>query len=451
MRRKLTFENTISLLAFGAASPGFFIAAFFLWRADLSTQTRWTLLGFALLATMAFVSSIRRRIVRPLQTISNLVAALGEEDYSIRATGARRGDALGEVMLELNGLGEGLRRQRLGAKEATALLGKVMEEIDVAIFAFDHAQRLRLLNPAASRLLNQPIERVVGATAKELGLAQCLEGESNQTLSVTFPSAPGRWAMRRSQFRQDGTKHQLLVLADLSQALREEERLAWQRLLRVLGHEVNNSLAPIRSLAGSVKSLLAKPQPPPDWKEDADRGLSIIASRSEALGRFLDGYSKLARLPQPKRQSLAIGTLLQHCARLETRVAVEVERGPDLTIDADRDQLEQLLINLLRNAADAALEKHGVTGPDNPSSTKPEVRAGWELKVGILRVWISDNGPGIANASNLFVPFFTTKPGGSGIGLVLCRQIAESHQGRLTLQNREDGQGSVARLELPTR
>jgi signal transduction histidine kinase len=278
---------------------------------------------------------------------------------------------------------------------------------------------------------------LLGRTAEELGLADCLQGEPTRTLQMTIPGSIGRWGMRRSSFRQGGRPHQLLVLADLSQALREEERQAWQRLLRVLGHELNNSLAPIKSIAGSLVSLLGKQSPPADWKEDMQGGLGVIRARADALSRFMEAYSRLARLPRPKLGALEIEPLIRRVAGLETRVAVVLEPAANIMIQADGDHLEQLLINLLRNAADAALE------------TKGGVKIGWAKTGSQLEIRVEDEGPGLSNTANLFVPFFTTKPGGSGIGLALSRQIAEAHGGSLTLENRKQGTGCVARLRLP--
>jgi PAS domain S-box-containing protein len=377
------------------------------------------------------------KVVRPLQTISNLVLALREEDFSTRARSIRRDDPLGQVQFELNALGDMLREQRLGALEASALLRAVMEEIGVAVFAFDETERLRLVNREGERLLGRPAERLLGETAAQLGLAECLEGQAARTLQGSFGGGMGQWGMRRSAFRQRGQPHQLIVLADLSQALREEERLAWRRLLRVLGHELNNSLAPIKSISATLVALLGKKPLPEDWRDDLNQGLAVIRSRAEALSRFMEDYSRLARLPPPKLQPVEIGELIRRVIGLETRLAVDSLGGPDLWIQADPDQLEQLLINLVRNAVDAALE------------TKGGVTLGWAKRVARLELWMEDEGPGLSNTANLFVPFFTTKPGGSGIGLALSRQIAEAHGGSLTLENRSPRPGCVATLTLP--
>ena len=435
--KPLSHERRILLMAVTAGLPGSLVALALLWRGDFAPRVQWTLTVLIVGLWSGFALAVRRRVVFPLQTVSNLLAALREGDYSIRGREARPGDALGDVMIEVNALGETLREQRLGALEATTLLRTVMAEIDVAIFAFDNLHRLRLVNRAGERLLAQTSERLLGRSAAELGLQACLEGEAARTLQAAFPGGVGRWGMRRGAFREHGLPHQLLVLTDLSKALREEERIAWQRLLRVLGHELNNSLAPIRSIAGSLITLLLKDPRPPDWQDDMQRGLAVIEGRSQSLSRFMDAYARLARLPQPTLQAVDVESWVQRNVGMETRLSVSLAKGPALTIPGDPDQLDQLLINLLRNAADAALETGG------------GVNIGWRKNGTSVEVWIDDEGPGISGATNLFVPFFTTKPGGSGIGLALSRQIAEAHGGALTLENRSDGSGCRARLRLP--
>ena len=436
----MKFERRVTFLALAAGFPAVALCAFLLWYGNYSGRVQWTVDLFLVIIWLGVAFNLKQRIIRPLQTLSNILAAIREGDYSIRGRRAAVGDALGEVMLEVNDLGQTLREQRLGAMEATALLRTVMAEIDVAVFAFDGNERLRLVNRAGERLLAQPATRLLGRTSVELGLAACFNsagGEGSQTMQLVFPGGFGRWDVRRSTFREGGTQHRLLVLTDLSQTLREEERSAWQRLLRVLGHELNNSLAPIKSVAGSLADLVARQPRTADWDDDMQRGLEVISSRADSLARFIESYSKLARLPQPRFEPLLIGSLVHRVASIETRLPVRVEPGPDLMVKGDDAQLEQLLINLIRNAVDASMETGG------------GVDVGWSQDNGQVEVRVRDEGPGLANTANLFVPFFTTKAKGSGIGLVLSRQIAEAHGGTLTLENRSGTRGCEALLRLP--
>ncbi|HLL70274.1 MAG TPA: ATP-binding protein [Pyrinomonadaceae bacterium] len=440
-RERLNHEQRILLMALMGGLPASLTSLILLWDRPYTLKVQWTMTLIIVGFWFGFAFSLRGRVVRHLQTLSNLLAALREGDYSIRARGAGREDALGDVMLEVNALGETLRAQRLGALEATALLRTVMGEIDVAVFAFDEEERLRLVNRAGERLFAQPAGRLLGRTATELGLEEFLRlsgaDDAPEIVPKNFPGQTGRWGVRRSTFRERGLPHQLLVLSDLSRELREEEREAWKRLVRVLGHELNNSLTPIKSIAGSLESLLVREPRPVDWHDDMQRGLSIIGSRSESLSRFMQAYAHLARLPPPRFAPVNVGALVRRVAELETRLPVRIVAGAELTVEADGDQLEQLLINLQRNAVDAALQTGG------------GVSVSWTKNTNHFTLSIEDEGPGLSNTTNLFVPFFTTKPGGSGIGLVLSRQIAEAHGGTLTLTNRRRGTGCEARLQLP--
>ena len=368
---RLKFERRITLLALFAGFPAVALCALLLWYDGYSAQVQWTIDLLLTLLWLGIAFNLKTRIVRPLQTLSNILAAIREGDYSIRGRRALSGDALGEVMLEVNDLGQTLRDQRLGAMEATALLRTVMAEIDVAVFAFDHEQHLQLVNRAGERLLAQPSARLLGRTADELGLSACLKLSAGgpQTMQMVFPGKVGRWDIRRSTFREGGQQHQLLVLTDLSQALREEERTAWQRLLRVLGHELNNSLAPIKSVAGSLADLMGREPEPPDWRDDMQRGLAVISSRADSLARFVESYSKLARLPPPRLEPLKVGALVSRVASLETRLPVNVVPGPELVVQGDDVQLEQLLINLVRNAVDASWKREAALMSDGSRGT----------------------------------------------------------------------------------
>jgi nitrogen fixation/metabolism regulation signal transduction histidine kinase len=427
----------VQLLTVLAALPAALVSLIILWTGDYSSKVQWTLTICIVGFWWGCAVVVRETVASPLRTLANLLEAIREGDYSIRAREARGDDALAEIMQQANLMGATLRAQRLGAVEATALLRKVMEEIEVAVFTFDDARQLKFVNRAGERLLNTTAERAHNLSAEALGLAEWLEGGEVRTVQRSFPGGAGRWGVHRSSFREGGRPHHLLVISDLTRPLREEELLAWQRLVRVLGHELNNSLAPIKSIAGSLADMLVRQPLPDDWRADMRGGLSVIASRSEALIRFMAAYARLAKLPRPAFAPVPIRSCVEHAATLETRIAVRVAPGPDTVIQADRDQIEQLLINLIRNAADAAL------------TTEGGVTITWHRNSGSLEVLVRDEGPGLSNTANLFVPFFTTKQGGSGIGLVLSRQIAEAHGGALTLENRKDAAGCEARLVLP--
>ena len=430
-------ERHVLVLAFLTGAPGIVLALTLLWTGDFTPRTQWTLTILAVAAWLAIVATLHKQVIRPLQTISNMVAALREGDFTMRARGSDPTDALGLLLFELNSLGEDLRAQRLGALETTALLRRVMEEIDVAVFAFDGAQTLRLVNRAGAAMLGRHHNQLIGRTASELGLKRCFAGDAPAVVDLDLAGTRGRWEMRRGAFRQGGLPHDLLVLADVSRTLSNEERYAWKRLIRVLGHELNNSLAPIKSLAQSLADLLGRDPLPPDWREDLSNGLGVIGNRAESLSRLMGAYARMARLPQPRLEPVSVIEWVRRVAALETRQVLTLCHGPDVTIRADGAQMDQMLINLVRNAVDASLDSDAVT------------EVGWSTQNGWLELWVRDGGAGLADTGNLFVPFYTTKPNGSGIGLVLSRQIAEAHGGNLSLENRRDGRGCEARVFLP--
>ncbi len=444
-QRRTAHEQRIFYYALLSGLPAMAVAVTLLWTEGYvpTAKVQWTLVLFMVMFWLGFALALREHVVRPLQTMANLLTALREGDFSTRARGANRDEPLGDVLAEINMLGGVLQEQRLGALEATALLRTVMEEIDVAIFAFDANATLRLVNRSGQELIAQPAERILGRHASELDMADCLSGDATRVLNRTFAGGAGRWGMRRTSFREGGLPHYLVVIADLSQPLREEELKAWQRLVRVIGHELNNSLAPIKSIAGSLTTMLKLPRKPADWEEDMRGGLEIIEARAEGLNKFMQSYARLAKLPAPSKHLCEIGPLLRRIVSLETRATVEITDGPEVTVQLDAAQIEQVIINLVKNAVEAI--------PDAGQSGAPTccVRVGWRKQPGALEIFVEDDGPGVANIQNLFVPFFTTKPSGSGIGLVLCRQIAENHGGSLTLENRPDRSGCIARLRLP--
>jgi two-component system, NtrC family, nitrogen regulation sensor histidine kinase NtrY len=448
------FERRVTVLAALLAAPGLLSGGIFLWLQPWSPQSMLVWLGAELLACVLIGITLHDHIVRPLQTLANVVGALREGDYSFRARLAVPNDALGELSLEVNALADLLARHRIGAIEATALLQRVVEEVDIPIFAFDPADKLRLVNPAGERLLQQPSLQLLGRRASELGLQSSLSCENETLVPLRF-AGDARWFVRRSSFRQQGVPHTLVVLSDVSRALREEERRAWQRLIRVMGHELNNSLAPIKSIAGSLSARLSTTNLEAEQRQDFERGLSIIEARAASLNRFLQAYRQLAQMPPPVLQPCALSSLVKRVTVLESRVHINVVPGPEITLMADPDQLEQMLINLLRNAAEAVLESSipkqnaGVSRNQSALESDAQINFTWKLTDEDVILTIEDSGPGLMNPSNLFIPFYTTKPGGSGIGLVLSRQISEAHGGYIELTNRAGQRGCAVIVTLP--
>ena len=424
------------LLVIAAGLPAALALLYFTWGEAFTFEVRWTVTTVVLVVWIGAAAMAYQMVTRALYLQANLLGALREGDYSIRGSGGRPGSSVDLVMHEINALGDTLQRQRTEAVESTALLQSVMGAIDVAVFAFDMDHHLVLVNPAAERLLGQRSPQILGRNARDLRLDRCLEGETPRLLDRPFGPESGRLELRRSSFRRDGKPHHLLVFADLTRSLREEEQQAWQRIVRVLSHEINNSLTPIKSIAHSIKRMLSRVPDLPRASEIQD-GLNLIETRSGALGRFLRAYAQLARLPKPQLRPVQIASIAHRIAELENRLPVAVKGKEDVELNADPDQIEQLLINIVRNAVDATLETSGGVWID------------WQRVDGALQVTVDDEGPGLPDTSNLFVPFFTTKPTGSGIGLALSRQIAEAHGGSLTLENRGEPRGCRATLRLP--
>jgi nitrogen fixation/metabolism regulation signal transduction histidine kinase len=419
-----------------------------------STESRLALVFVELFIWWLLASALQEQTTRPLQTLANVIASLREEDYSFRARNATPEDALGELSLEVNALADMLSGQKVRAIEATALLQRVVDEIDAPLFAFDPASTLRLVNPAGERLLRQTKARMLGRSAIELSLQPCLVADNESLVELKLNDSQARWLLRRSSFRQNGVPHTLVVLSDVSRALREEERRAWQRLIRVLGHELSNSLAPIKSIAGSLRSRVSATTMAADVRRDVERGLEIIEARSASLHRFLEAYRRLAQMPAPVLREISLGPIIARAAGLETRINVHVQPGPEVIFPADPDQLEQMLINLVRNAADAVLEMSTSMATEQSRAKQSGadsegVVVRWKVDADDVILAIEDNGPGLMNPANVFTPFYTTKPNGSGVGLVLSRQIAEAHGGRIEIANRSNTRGCSVRVVLP--
>jgi two-component system, NtrC family, nitrogen regulation sensor histidine kinase NtrY len=507
-RPPLTFEARLRVFSTLAGVVVLALCAAVLALLHVSTGPLLVTLAILLLALILVFAAFIEDAVRPVQTLANVVAALREEDYSFRARNAGRDDSLGQLALEINALADTLQTQRVGALEAVALLRRVIAEMDAPVLAFDQESRLRLLNPAAERVFALLPARDLGRSAADLTLQPLLDQPTDTVLPADTPLAARpavdkspRWMIRRGSFRQRGVPHTLIVLSDVSAALREEERLAWRRLIRVIGHEISNSLTPIKSIAGSLRSRLQPAQPRNGTiGRDLNRGLSVIENRADSLNRFVQAYRQLAQLPAPNLRRVPLVPLLERVVSLEIRLDVRILSAPEVDLLADPDQIEQLLINLVRNAVEAAtlgreetdlvpaeipedteenvilsearheassaVEEPGLSGARSAEPKAPAISGGEQrvsrsgveapqvtlralLEGDLAAIQIEDNGPGLANPDNLFVPLYTTKKSGSGVGLALARQIVEAHGGAITLRNRAAGPGCLAEVRIP--
>ncbi len=442
LKSKLSYERGIALRMAVLILPCA-LAAFLIYRFQALIPRGYQMLlviGSVLVSAM-LAWQIGKQLVYPINTVTNLLDALREGDYTLRASGGTRSGALGALVRQVNTLAETLKFERLRAEEAGALLNKVLDEVDVSVLAFDEAGTLRLANASAMALFKLSERSIGHKTAVEMELSEFLTGPTERVQPHGFPGGQGRFEIHRRTFRDRGREHQMLVMSDLTRALREEERGAFQRLIRVLGHELNNSLTPIRSMSQTLAMIIQRDPRPEDWETDLKEGLQTIGERAGGLSRFMTAYATLARLPPPKFANVEIATMLKRLARFDPRKAAQIDDGGNVTLSVDADQIEQALINLIKNAVEATLMQPG--GEDG------KVTLRWRVDKKEVSIAVLDEGPGLANSDNLFVPFFTTKPGGSGIGLVLARQIVEAHGGGLSLINRQDRKGCIAEIRLP--
>ena len=437
------FELRLLFSILFAGTAGVVLSLLLLWRSSYSLDHKIEISALILLLWLGLSFSARDRVVNSLRVLYNVISAVKDEDFSFRATQVSAGDALGDLALEINSLSRALGEERLGAVEATNLMRKVMAEAGTVIFAFSPDSRLRIVNRTGVRFLGKPEEEILNRTAAELGIEDLVKGPAWEVVSRVDSGTEKRWIVRRATFRQRGEPHTLIVLSEASEALRAEERAAWQRLIRVLSHEINNSLAPIRTIARTLGRMASTAELPMPLSEHLGHGLEVIHERADSLNRFLQSYTRVARVPRPQRRAVDLASLITRVAKLESRLPVKVIPGPSVSIFVDADQLEQVLINLIKNAAESVLlASEQEFGPE-------AVTVFWMVHGKDLEICIRDEGVGLTDTENLFVPFYTTKETGSGIGLLLSRQIIEAHQGTLMLRNRIERPGCEVVAKLP--
>jgi two-component system, NtrC family, nitrogen regulation sensor histidine kinase NtrY len=423
------------LLALSCLVP---VASLLLWLSLESTLPGSVKVAIAVVcaAWIVIVSgAVRGELLRHVRTLSNLVESIRTQDFSMKGAGARESGELAELYQQVNSLTDDLKSSRQAEQELLSVLDKVVSQINVAIVVCDSHDRIRLVNQLAGALLKSSSEELLGASIADTALAPFLGTTEPRLIDHRFPGAEGRWQITQQHYRHQGQVSRILFIADLRQVLAEEEIAAWQRLIRVIGHEVNNSLTPISSLCQTLTSMLARPDSA-EHAADLREGLGVIAERAKGLQGFISVYARLARLPEPNKVLFPAGDLARKLQVIFAGEPLEIAPFPAVSVFGDPVHLEQALINLIKNA----LEASPAAAPVHLSCHADEGRCEFH---------IVDSGSGLGNPANLFVPFYTTKSGGGGIGLVLCRQIAARHAGRVSLENRLDAPGAIAKLILP--
>lgn len=384
---------------------------------------------------------IHRKLTYQFRSVSNLVSTMAHGDYSLRVRSVNGSGAMNELTLAVNTLAERLSHQRWESIESQLLLRTIIEHIDVAILALNESGELRLLNPAARTLLNTENRDATSSLQEQLSFLRSFTSGEHQVVELSLGHQQGRFNIHVEEFREAGKQHKLLFITDVRRLLRREENKAWQSLVRVISHEINNSLSPITSLSQTLMRLIQKLPEHITGREDLLAGLNIIAERATGLGQFIESYKQLARLPEPRKQAISMLSVINKVRALFKETIIEVNTADDVIVDIDPLQMEQVLINLLKNAVEAMVHT-------NPNGI---ISIAWAVKEAMFQLTLCDQGCGISNLDNVFVPFYSTKKHGTGIGLVLCRQIIEAHDGRITITNQTNAPGCCVRVELPLR
>jgi two-component system, NtrC family, nitrogen regulation sensor histidine kinase NtrY len=423
-----------------------------LWRAGLLVLL-FTMLGYLLLHTQYYASALVVVLCAAVLVADLTALAARENRAAERFLDALSADAL-ETPVQRSVIPstlraaydrtlESLRQNRRQQQQHGEYLQTLLDTVPAGLLVVNAGGGLGLVNRAAHRLLGETAGRLSELPAMGTAAAAQLAALAPGTHRIVQMANGRRVLASAALFATPGTPPQRLIsLQRLAGDLDAVELTAWDDMARVLAHEMMNSLTPIASLSQSLDGLLRAGA----GTNEVAGALETITRRSQGLLRFVERYRQVSDLPEPQLQATVLSSLVENVERL-VRPTLE-ERGialtisitpPDLATHADPDMLEQALINLLRNAADAAAEQ-----------SQPRVAIECRKEQDNCIIDVCDNGPGLTaeQREQIFVPFFTTKPGGSGIGLSLARRIAQAHGGRITVVANEP-QGSVFRLSLP--
>lgn len=440
MKKRRPFEAQLTQLSLVSSIP---LLLLLLWVMIYAHVSIWLTLLVALIGGLLVIYTsyrIHQKSAYQFRSLSNLLEAMIQGDYSLRARSDESNSALDELVVSINGLAQRLSSQRTESVESQLLLSTVIEHIDVAIVALNEANNIRFLNPAAKNLLQLGQEDSNATLLEQLSVVQSFSSGHHQVVELSLGRQQGRFNVHVEEFRESGLQHKLLFITDVRTLLRSEERKAWQSLVRVISHEINNSLSPIASISQTLKRLLSqKENNVSENKKDLIEGLTIITERANSLSQFVDSYKQLAKLPEPNKQTTSILELLEKIKLLFKNQKIIIDPKADIQLFIDPVQFEQVFINIFKNAIESMSQVN----------TQGVVNVKWNAKGSFFKLNIYDEGCGIGNLDNIFVPFYSTKKHGSGIGLVLCRQIIEAHGGSLVITNRIDAQGCCVSIEVP--
>lgn len=436
--RKVSSEQRLFLTVLLSAVPVIGLLVIIFLNIQPTFTFKLVLTAFCALWLIALAASIRETFVYHLRTLSNLIEAIRTEDYSMRSSRIRDPGELAELYHQIATLTDQLKRVREDEFELSNLLERIINQINVAIVACDSEGNVRLANRLAKKLLEEPTQLITGKALSDTPLRQVLSEDGSRLIDHDFPGASGRWQINQQQYRHHGKPGKIIFITDLKQVLSEEEVNAWQRLIRVIAHEVNNSLTPINSICQTLDSYLSQMEVTENT-ENLREGLGVIEDRAKGLRDFISVYARIAKLPEPHKINFSVKNLLQKVGHFFSSEPVDVaEEVVDITLFGDPVHIEQILINLIKNALEAS------------SKSEHDVKVSCRKQGAIVEFLVIDSGSGISNPANLFVPFYTTKDKGAGIGLTLARQMAAKHRGQLILENRSDGDGAIAKLQIPT-
>ncbi len=438
-QRRTSTDVRLVLSVLLACLPLLAMSFGFLYLVNVSLLIK-SVLALAVLGFVAAVTEyVRSTFNNHVRVTLNLVASIRSHDFSLRASEVEQRGEVADLFRELNLVADEIKHIREDELDARRLLEQIVAQVNVAIVVLDAHGVIKLVNPFAELLLGSRAREILGKHVDTTMLRE-VTNSTGQWIDHEIPGVEGRWHVVVQSYRERGVPGRIVMMSDLEHILTHVESQAWRRLIRVIAHEVNNSLTPIISVSQTARRLLERPA---DDARDGQvkQAVQVVGTRAGNLRQFISEYVALARLPEPQLGDVKIAGSMQLVERTMHAKGVTFRhdaRCADTVIEGDQAQIEQVLINLIKNAMEAQ-EKN------------PVVEVRYTVNQGRCEIEIADRGPGFSNPGDAFVPFYTTKARGAGIGLALCRQIVSNHFGKIYVENRADGVGAIVKVVLPLR